>query len=118
MSSKTQQVQAQVDDVVNIMRDNVQKATQRGEDLDVLQSRTEELQTSSAGFAAKSKEVRKKMFFKDMKMKLILGGVIFIVVAIIIGSVWGSLSRGGNHGNITVPNPSSSAAEPSATPSQ
>jgi vesicle-associated membrane protein 4 len=42
-SSKTNQVQQQVDEVVGIMQDNIHKVVQRGEQLESLQNKTGEL---------------------------------------------------------------------------
>lgn len=39
-TTKTQRVQAQVDEVVNIMQDNIDKVMQRGERLDDLRGKT------------------------------------------------------------------------------
>ena len=39
-SSKTAQVQQQVDEVVGIMQDNIHKVVQRGEQLESLQNKT------------------------------------------------------------------------------
>ncbi|KAI9013076.1 synaptobrevin, partial [Gaertneriomyces semiglobifer] len=82
--NKTQQVQNQVDDVVGIMQDNINKVMQRGEQLDTLQNKTDDLQTSSLQFKRGANRVRKQMWWKDMKMKLILGGIIAVILIIII----------------------------------
>ncbi|KAJ3190264.1 SNAP receptor, synaptobrevin [Gaertneriomyces sp. JEL0708] len=85
--NKTQQVQNQVDDVVGIMQDNINKVMQRGEQLDTLQNKTDDLQTSSLQFKRGANRVRKQMWWKDMKMKLILGGIIAVILIIIIVTV-------------------------------
>ncbi|EGF80467.1 hypothetical protein BATDEDRAFT_88630 [Batrachochytrium dendrobatidis JAM81] len=82
--SKPVQVQQQVDEVVGIMQDNIHKVMQRGEQLDTLQNKTEDLQNSSLQFKRGANRVRKEMWWKDMKLKLIIGGVVAIVLVIII----------------------------------
>ncbi|KAJ1568582.1 hypothetical protein HK405_000298 [Cladochytrium tenue] len=86
-ANKVQQVQAQVDEVMNIMHDNINKAMQRGEELESLNTKTEDLQNSSLQFKKGANEVRKQMWWKDFKMKMILGGVILAIIAIIISCV-------------------------------
>ncbi|TPX59688.1 hypothetical protein PhCBS80983_g02261 [Powellomyces hirtus] len=85
--SKTNQVQNQVDEVVGIMQDNINKVMQRGEHLDTLQNKTDDLQNSSLQFKRGANRVRKQMWWKDMKMKLILGAVIAAILIIIIVTV-------------------------------
>ncbi|KAH6563090.1 hypothetical protein BASA50_004619 [Batrachochytrium salamandrivorans] len=85
--SKPAQVQQQVDEVVGIMQDNIHKVMQRGEQLDTLQNKTEDLQNSSLQFKRGANRVRKEMWWKDMKLKLIIGGVVAVVLVIIIVAV-------------------------------
>ncbi|KAJ3315370.1 hypothetical protein HDU76_002222 [Blyttiomyces sp. JEL0837] len=96
MSSKTGQVQAQVDEVVNIMNDNINKVMQRGEQLETLQNKTEDLQNSSLQFKKGANQVRKEMWWKDMKMKLILGGIVLAILIIIIVSIVVSTQKKNN----------------------
>ncbi|KAI8826543.1 synaptobrevin, partial [Fimicolochytrium jonesii] len=82
--SKTGQVQNQVNEVVGIMQDNINKVMQRGEQLDTLQNKTDDLQQSSLQFQRGASRVRKQMWWKDMKMKLIIGGIVAVILIIII----------------------------------
>eukprot|EP00842_Homolaphlyctis_polyrhiza_P000020 jgi/Hompol1/1018/HPOL_004417-RA len=63
---------------------------QRGEQLDTLQNKTEDLQNSSLQFKKGANKVRREMWWKDFKLKLIIGGVVAVVLVIIIGKtiVW------------------------------
>ncbi|KAI8607147.1 synaptobrevin-domain-containing protein [Chytriomyces sp. MP71] len=89
--SKTQQIQAQVQETIGVMNDNIHKVVQRGERLEDLNERSENLAQSSEAFKARSKEVRMKMFWQDTKTKVILGGVAVVVIGLIVGlSVWGA----------------------------
>ena len=82
--NKTQQVQSEVDEVVGIMQGNIHKVMQRGEQIDSLQTKTEDLQSSSLQFKRGANQVRKEMWWKDMKLKLIIGGVVGVILIIII----------------------------------
>ncbi|KAG5367059.1 Synaptobrevin-like protein 2 [Yarrowia sp. B02] len=82
---KTAAIQAQIDDTVGIMRENINKVAERGERLDSLQDKTDNLAVSAQGFRRGANRVRKQMWWKDFKMKicLIIGIIILIVVIVV-----------------------------------
>ncbi|KAM0749546.1 SNAP receptor, synaptobrevin family [Meredithblackwellia eburnea MCA 4105] len=82
--SKTAAIQAQIDDTVGIMRENIQKVSERGERLDALQDKTDNLAVSAQGFRRGANRVRKQMWWKDMKMRLLIGVGIAVLVIIIV----------------------------------
>ena len=93
----------QIDDTVGVMRENINKVSQRGERLDALQDKTDNLAVSAQGFRRGANRVRKQMWWKDMKMRMcIIIGIIILLVVIIVPSgktvacleVWVSLTRG------------------------
>ncbi|KAI0277069.1 synaptobrevin-like protein [Russula aff. rugulosa BPL654] len=84
---KTAAVQAQIDDTVNIMRDNITKVVERQERLDSLQDKTDNLAVSAQGFRRNANRVRKNMWWKDMKMRLIIGVAIAVIIVIIVVSI-------------------------------
>ncbi|KAI9018966.1 vesicle-associated membrane protein 1 [Hyaloraphidium curvatum] len=92
-SSKTAEVQAQVDEVVQIMQQNVNKVVQRGEALESLQTKTDDLQQSSLQFKRGANAVRKEMWWRDMKLKIILGVVIAIILIIVIVVIVTSVNK-------------------------
>ncbi|KAJ3079587.1 hypothetical protein HK100_010385 [Physocladia obscura] len=70
----------------------------RGEHLEELNERSENLANSSETFKNRSKDVRMKMFWQDGKTRMLLGGVLLIVIALIIGlSVWASGTHNTNN---------------------
>ncbi|KXX76391.1 Synaptobrevin 1 [Madurella mycetomatis] len=83
-NSRTQQIQAQIDDTVGVMRENLSKVAERGEGLDSLQNKTDDLATSAQSFRRGANQVRKKMWWKDMKMRIWLVVGIIVLLAIII----------------------------------
>lgn len=76
----------QIDDTVGIMRENINKVAERGERLDSLQDKTDNLAVSAQGFRRGANRVRKQMWWKDMKMRLclIIGVIIVIVIVIAV----------------------------------
>ncbi|KAI5290846.1 SNAP receptor, synaptobrevin [Ascosphaera acerosa] len=76
---------AQIDDTVGVMRDNINKVSQRGERLDSLQDKTDNLATSAQGFRRGANRVRKVMWWKDFKMRIcLIVGIIILLVIIIV----------------------------------
>merc|ERR1711981_1169281 len=74
----------QVDDVVDVMKNNVTKMMEREEKLNDLDRRADNLQNSSIQFASTSRRLKKKMWWENMKMKLVIGGVLVAILLIII----------------------------------
>uniref|UniRef100_A0A1D1ZA93 Synaptobrevin 1 n=1 Tax=Anthurium amnicola TaxID=1678845 RepID=A0A1D1ZA93_9ARAE len=80
----TAMIQAQIDETVGIMRDNLNRVADRGERLDALQDKTENLSVSAQGFRRGANKVRKQMWWKDMKMKIIIALAILVLLVVII----------------------------------
>ncbi|KAI5299104.1 SNAP receptor, synaptobrevin [Ascosphaera pollenicola] len=87
-NQRTAALQAQIDDTVGVMRDNINKVSQRGERLDSLQDKTDNLATSAQGFRRGANRVRKVMWWKDFKMRIcLIVGIIILLVVIIVPAV-------------------------------
>ncbi|KAK5662824.1 hypothetical protein OQA88_6235 [Cercophora sp. LCS_1] len=87
-NNRTQALQAQIDDTVGVMRDNINKVSQRGERLDNLQNKTDDLAASAQGFRRGANRVRKAMWWKDMKMRIWLGiGIAILIIIIVVPAV-------------------------------
>ncbi|WFC98117.1 synaptobrevin [Malassezia yamatoensis] len=86
-NARTAQIQAQIEETVGVMRDNINKVNERGENLNSLQDKTDNLSVSAQGFRRGASRVRKQMWWKDMKMRLlIVVGIIALLCLIIIPS--------------------------------
>jgi vesicle-associated membrane protein 4 len=119
---KTAAVQGQVDEVIGIMNNNIEKVMARGERLETLQNKTDDLQQGAMQFKRGATKVRREMcvsllcvwvgvvvmsdahdsslgcllspsfkqstkkdrWLKDLKLKLIIAGVIILVLVVII----------------------------------
>ncbi|KAK3583824.1 hypothetical protein CHS0354_022869 [Potamilus streckersoni] len=86
-SKRLQQTQAQVDEVVDIMRVNVDKVLERDQKISELDDRADALQAGASQFEASAGKLKRKFWWKNCKMMLILGGIIGIIVIIIIAWV-------------------------------
>lgn len=92
----------EIDSTVGIMRDNINKVSERGARLDSLQDKTDNLAVSAQGFRRGANRVRKQMWWKDMKMRMcLIVGIIILLVIIIVpsGECWSAASFGGRFAN-------------------
>ncbi|OJD11483.1 hypothetical protein AJ78_07759 [Emergomyces pasteurianus Ep9510] len=89
-NQRTAALQAQIDDTVGVMRENINKVSQRGENLDSLQDKTDNLAHSAQGFRRGANKVRKQMWWKDFKMRIciIVGIIVLLVVIIVPSGMW------------------------------
>lgn len=74
-----------VDEVVDIMRQNVQKIVDRGQNLTEVENRTEALRQSAMQFQDHSQKLQRKHWWANTKMKITLGVVGVILIIIIVG---------------------------------
>lgn len=87
---KLLKVKAQVSEVKSIMLENIDKAVDRGERLDILVEKTEDLRSQAQEFKKQGTQVRRKMWFQNMKIKLVVLGILLLLVLII----WLSVCQG------------------------
>jgi len=80
---RMQQTQAQVDAVVDIMKSNVEKVLDRDQHLSELDNRAEALQHGAAQFEQQAGALKNKMWWKNMKMMIIMGVVALILIIIV-----------------------------------
>ncbi|XP_059385836.1 vesicle-associated membrane protein 3-like [Carassius carassius] len=83
---KLQQTQAQVDEVVDIMRVNVDKVLERDQKLSELDDRADALQAGASQFETNAAKLKRKYWWKNCKMWAILIAVVLVIIVIII--IW------------------------------
>lgn len=82
---RLQQTQAQVDEVVGIMRVNVEKVMDREQKLTELDKRADALQHGASQFENAAGKLKRKQWWANMKMMIIMGVIGFVLLVIIIG---------------------------------
>ncbi|GAU98003.1 hypothetical protein RvY_09208 [Ramazzottius varieornatus] len=85
-NKRLQQTQAQVDEVVDIMRTNVEKVIDRDQKLAELDNRADALQQGAAQFETSAGKLKRKYWWKNLKMMGILIAIAVVILIIII--VW------------------------------
>lgn len=87
---KLLKVKAQFSEVKSIMLENIDKALDRGENLSILMDKTEILCTQAQTFKNQGTEIHRKMWYQNMKIKLVVLGILLFLVLII----WLSICHG------------------------
>uniref|UniRef100_A0A3B4F6U4 Vesicle-associated membrane protein 8-like n=2 Tax=Haplochromini TaxID=319058 RepID=A0A3B4F6U4_9CICH len=83
-ASKLDQVQGQVNEVKVILTDNINKVLERGDRLDDLIGKTDDLQASADSFQRTSTRVARKYWWKNVKMMILIGVIVLIIIILII----------------------------------
>ncbi|RRT54321.1 hypothetical protein BHM03_00033773 [Ensete ventricosum] len=85
--SKLAKVKAQVSEVKGVMMENIETVLERGEKIELLVDKTENLRSQAQDFRQQGTKMRRKMWMQNMKIKLIVLGIIIALILIIILSV-------------------------------
>ncbi|CAL5211037.1 unnamed protein product [Lathyrus oleraceus] len=85
--SKLAKVKAQVSEVKGVMMENIDKVIDRGEKIEVLVDKTENLRFQAQDFRQQGTQLRRKMWYQNMKIKLIVLAIIIALILIIVLSV-------------------------------
>ncbi|KAL8254024.1 hypothetical protein R6Q59_032245 [Mikania micrantha] len=92
--SKLSKVKAQVSEVKGVMMENIEKVLDRGEKIELLVDKTENLRSQAQDFRTQGTQIRRKMWLQNMKIKLIVLGIIIALILIIVLSVCGGFNCG------------------------
>ena len=74
----------QVDEVQGIMASNVEKVLEREGKLSQLEERADKLHEGTEQFHKAAVRIKKKHFWENMKMKIIIGVIIAVILIVII----------------------------------
>ncbi|KAL6613586.1 synaptobrevin-domain-containing protein [Neocallimastix sp. 'constans'] len=88
-SQKVDNVKKQLDEVAQVMQNNVNKLAERGEKVNSLQLKSEEINELSKNFKRNANEVKRKIWYKDMKLIAIIILIILLIVFFILFIVIG-----------------------------
>jgi vesicle-associated membrane protein 4 len=80
----TEQLKQEIDQVIDLTRNNINQLNQRGETLESLQTKADSIQSHANTFRREATNVRKKLWWKDMKMKIL---IVIVIIAIILAIV-------------------------------
>jgi vesicle-associated membrane protein 72 len=81
--SKVTRVQQQVSEVKEIMMDNIEKVLDRGEKIELLVDKTENLRFQADNFHRTGRALRRRMWWQNLKMKLMMGGAVLAIIIVL-----------------------------------
>jgi len=82
-------VQKEMDDVRDIMSENIERVLERGERIDLLVDKTDRLGGSARDFRVRSTGLRRRMWWKNVRLMALLGLVIIFLMYIFVGFACG-----------------------------
>jgi len=83
-SKRLQQAQAQVGEVVDIMRVNVEKVLERDQKISELDRRADDLQEGASQFQQHAVKLKRKYWWENIKMWIVIGVILLAVVIIVV----------------------------------
>ncbi|RMZ87917.1 hypothetical protein DV736_g4848, partial [Chaetothyriales sp. CBS 134916] len=75
----------EIDSVKDIMSHNIESVLERGERIDLLVAKTDQLGSSAHDFRLRSKTLRRRMWFLNVRLILLLGFVIVFLIYLFVG---------------------------------
>lgn len=100
---RLQQTQAQVDEVVDIMKTNVEKVLERDQKLSELDDRADALQQGASQFEQQAGKLKRKFWLQNLKMMIIMGVIGLVILAIIVAKFMPEKTDGVAGGQQIVP---------------
>ncbi|GAB2210969.1 hypothetical protein Droror1_Dr00016259 [Drosera rotundifolia] len=85
--NKLAKVKAQVSEVKGVMMENIEKVLDRGEKIELLVDKTENLHSQAQNFRKQGTKMKRKMWIENMKFKLIAFGIIISLILVTLLSV-------------------------------
>lgn len=79
-STKVRQMEQELEDVTEMMRDNIGKVMERGEKIESLLDKTSLLKSESLSFRTTAKNYNDKLWWQDQKGRLILAACVSVIV--------------------------------------
>lgn len=78
-------VQNEIDNVRGIMTENIERVLERGERIDLLVDKTDRLGGSARDFRVRSRGLRRKMWWKNVRLMVLLTVVVIFLVYLFVG---------------------------------
>ncbi|KAI3511527.1 hypothetical protein L2E82_29093 [Cichorium intybus] len=88
---KVAKVKAQVDEVKGVMMENIEKVLDRGEKIELLVDKTDNLRNQANDFKKQGTKMKRKMWIQNMKIKLIVVGIVILLILVVIMSICNQL---------------------------
>nr|CDS26134.1 vesicle associated membrane protein 1 [Hymenolepis microstoma] len=87
INKRLQRTQAQVNEVVDIMRVNIEKVLERDKNLSQLDDRADALQAGASQFEASAGKLKRKFWWRNCKLLMVLCGILAVIAIVIIVAI-------------------------------
>ena len=84
-------VQGQIEEVKEVMVQNIEKVLERGERIELLVDKSEQLQQTSFKFESTSRQLQRTMYWRKIKRRALIGLGVGVALFIILCSACGGL---------------------------
>jgi len=81
--TKIEEIKSQINEVKSIMIENIEKTVKRGDNLQDLLIKSEDLERDSKVFVNRSTKLKKFLYCKNIKLIIIIISVVILILAII-----------------------------------
>ncbi|KAF7193893.1 Vesicle-associated membrane protein [Pseudocercospora fuligena] len=78
-------VQSEIDNVRGIMTESIERVLERGERIDLLVDKTDRLGGSARDFRVRSRGLRRKMWWKNVRLMVLLAVVVVFLIYLFVG---------------------------------
>lgn len=85
--SKIKELQNDVNQITSVMQSSINKVLERGDRLDTLNERSELLTSRANEFRINSRNIRRKLWWQNLRFQIILGLVVVAIIVIIVYSI-------------------------------
>ncbi|ODH26779.1 hypothetical protein ACO22_04423 [Paracoccidioides brasiliensis] len=79
----------EIDSVRDIMTENIERVLERGERIDLLVDKTDRLGTTARDFRVRSRGLRRQMWWKNVKVMVLLAVVVVFLIYLFVGMACG-----------------------------
>uniref|UniRef100_A0A1D1YQG5 Vesicle-associated membrane protein 727 n=1 Tax=Anthurium amnicola TaxID=1678845 RepID=A0A1D1YQG5_9ARAE len=81
--SRLSKLKAQIAEVKGITMDNIEKVLDRGEKIELLVDKTENLQFQADNFQRQGRQLRRQMWLRNLKLKLMISGGCLVLILVL-----------------------------------
>ena len=78
--------QREIDSVKGIMTENIERVLERGERIDLLVDKTDRLGVGARDFRIRSRGLKRRMWWKNVKLMVLLGVVVVFLIYLFVGA--------------------------------
>lgn len=82
---RAREVRGEIENVRGIMSENIERVLERGERIELLVDKTGRLEVGAGEFRRRSRGLKRKMWWKNVKINILLGFAIIFIIYLFVG---------------------------------